>query len=82
MVEFMDHDAFNPTSPNAELNGMAGAEDRKVWERRPFPLERLVRDARVSASQFCIVMRKTSRASEASCRFLISYPVQCRNDFA
>jgi hypothetical protein len=42
---------------------MAGAEDREVWERRPFPLERLVRDARPSASQFRIVMRKTSRAS-------------------
>ena len=45
--------------PNAELSGMAGAEDREVWERRPFPLERLVRDARVSASQFRVVMRKT-----------------------
>jgi hypothetical protein len=27
---------------NAELSGMAGAEDREVWERKPFPLERLV----------------------------------------
>jgi hypothetical protein len=35
--------------PNAELSGMAGAEDPEVWERRPFPLERLVRDARISA---------------------------------
>ena len=25
---------------------MAGVEDREVWERRPFPLERLPRDAR------------------------------------
>jgi hypothetical protein len=47
---------------------MGGAEDRGVWERRPFPLERLVRDARPSASQFRILMRKTSRASGPSGR--------------
>src|SRR4030042_896207 len=35
--------------PNAEWSGMAGAEDREVWGRRPFPLERLIRDARISA---------------------------------
>jgi len=42
---------------------MAGAEDREVWERRPFPFERLVRDAQLSAAEFRVVMRKASRSS-------------------